>query len=133
MTEIEFLIIDKENSGRRLDNFLFSKFKKVPKSKIYSSIRKAKIKVNDKKSKPDYKLLSNDKVSFPIFVEKKDVSESPNLSNHLEIIKNCIIYDSNKYIVLNKPPNFSVHGGSGLNFGVIELIKKIYKNSENFK
>ncbi len=133
MTEIEFLIIDKENSGRRLDNFLFSKFKKVPKSKIYSSIRKAKIKVNDKKSKPDYKLLSNDKVSFPIFVEKKDVSESPNLSSHLEIIKNCIIYDSNKYIVLNKPPNFSVHGGSGLNFGVIELIKKIYKNSENFK
>ena len=67
------------------------------------------------------------------FLLKKDVSESPNLSSHLEIIKNCIIYDSNKYIVLNKPPNFSVHGGSGLNFGVIELIKKIYKNSENFK
>ena len=99
MTEIEFLIIDKENSGRRLDNFLFSKYRKVPKSKIYSSIRKAKIKVNDKKSKPDYKLLSNDKVSCPIFVEKKDVSESPNLSSHLEIIKNCIIYDSKKYIV----------------------------------
>ncbi len=133
MTEIEFLIIDKENSGRRLDNFLFSKYRKVPKSKIYSSIRKAKIKVNNKKSKPDYKLLSNDKVSCPIFVEKKDVSESPNLSSHLEIIKKCIVYDSNKYIVLNKPPNFSVHGGSGLNFGVIELIKKIYKNSDNFK
>ena len=45
MTEIEFLIIDKENSGRRLDNFLFSKYRKVPKSKIYSSIRKAKIKL----------------------------------------------------------------------------------------
>ena len=56
MIKIEFLIIDQDNSGRRLDNFIFSKYKKVPKSKIYSSIRKAKIKVNGKKSKPDYKL-----------------------------------------------------------------------------
>ena len=55
MIKIEFLIIDQDNSGRRLDNFIFSKYKKVPKSKIYSSIRKAKIKVNGKKSKPDYK------------------------------------------------------------------------------
>ncbi len=54
MIKIEFLIIDQDNSGRRLDNFIFSKYKKVPKSKIYSSIRKAKIKVNGKKSKPDY-------------------------------------------------------------------------------
>ena len=69
MTEIEFLIIDKENSGRRLDNFLFSKYRKVPKSKIYSSIRKAKIKVNDKKSKPDYKLLSNDKRTVETNIE----------------------------------------------------------------
>ena len=49
MVKIEFLIIDEGNSGRRLDNFLLSKYKKVPKSKIYSSIRKAKIKVNQKK------------------------------------------------------------------------------------
>ena len=63
MVKIEFLIIDEGNSGRRLDNFLLSKYKKVPKSKIYSSIRKAKIKVNDRKSKPDYKLIQNDKVN----------------------------------------------------------------------
>ena len=62
MIKIEFLIIDQDNSGRRLDNFIFSKYKKVPKSKIYSSIRKAKIKVNGKKSKPDYKLCEKDKI-----------------------------------------------------------------------
>ena len=133
MVKIEFLIIDEGNSGRRLDNFLLSKYKKVPKSKIYSSIRKAKIKVNDKKSKPDYKLMQNDKVSCPIFTEKKNIGESPNLSNHINIIKNSIIYDSKNYIVINKPPNFSVHGGSGLNFGIIEIVKKIYNHSDEFK
>ena len=133
MIKIEFLIIDQDNSGRRLDNFIFSKYKKVPKSKIYSSIRKAKIKVNGKKSKPDYKLCEKDKISCPAFVEKKSVNDSPNISRHLELIENSIIYDSKNFIVINKPPNFAVHGGSGLNFGVIELIKKIYKYSDDYK
>ena len=59
MSKINFFLVDEDNEGRRLDNFLFSNFKKsIPKSKIYSSIRKAKIKVNGKKSKPDYKLFT---------------------------------------------------------------------------
>ena len=50
MSEINFFIVNKDNDGRRLDNYLFSQFKKgIPKSKIYSSVRKAKIKVNGKK------------------------------------------------------------------------------------
>ena len=52
MSKINFFLVNKDHEGRRLDNFLFSKFKKgIPKSKIYSSIRKAKIKVNGRKTK----------------------------------------------------------------------------------
>ena len=133
MVKINFFLVNDDDKGRRLDNFLFSKFKKnLPKSKIYSSIRKAKIKVNKKKSKPDYKLVSGDKISYPEFTIKAKLSESPNLENHMEIIKESIIYDSERFVVINKPPNYSVHGGSGLNFGVIEIVRKLYKYSENF-
>jgi 23S rRNA pseudouridine955/2504/2580 synthase len=133
MNEINFFLVDKDNEGRRLDNFLFSNFKKnIPKSKIYSSIRKAKIKVNGKKSKPDYKLLCGDKVGYPELVQKADLTDSPNLNDHLDLIKSSIVYDSKNFVVINKPPNYAVHGGSGLNFGVIEIIRKIYKYSENF-
>ena len=133
MVKISFFLVNDDDSGRRLDNFLFSKFKKsLPKSKIYSSIRKAKIKVNQKKSKPDYKLTTGDKISYPEFTIKAKLSESPNLDTHMEVIKNSIIYDSDRFIVINKPPNYAVHGGSGLNFGVIEIIRKLYKYSENF-
>tara|TARA_X000000368_G_scaffold240543_1_gene189955 strand:+ start:178 stop:1089 length:912 start_codon:yes stop_codon:yes gene_type:complete len=133
MVKISFFLVNDDDSGRRLDNFLFSKFKKsLPKSKIYSSIRKAKIKVNQKKSKPDYKLTIGDKISYPEFTIKAKLSESPNLDTHMEVIKNSIIYDSDRFIVINKPPNYAVHGGSGLNFGVIEIIRKLYKYSENF-
>ena len=133
MVKISFFLVKDDDSGRRLDNFLFSKFKKsLPKSKIYSSIRKAKIKVNQKKSKPDYKLTTGDKISYPEFTIKAKLSESPNLDTHMEVIKDSIIYDSDRFIVINKPPNYAVHGGSGLNFGVIEIIRKLYKYSENF-
>ena len=133
MVKISFFLVNDDDSGRRLDNFLFSKFKKsLPKSKIYSSIRKAKIKVNQKKSKPDYKLTAGDKISYPEFTIKAKLSESPNLDTHMEVIKDSIIYDSDRFIVINKPPNYAVHGGSGLNFGVIEIIRKLYKYSENF-
>ena len=132
MIKIEFLIIDQDNSGRRLDNFIFSKYKKVPKSKIYSSIRKAKIKVNGKKSKPDYKLREKDKISCPAFVEKKSVNDSPNISRHLELIENSIIYDSKNFIVINKPPNFAVidlrlEDGNGLD--VVKELSRAKKDS----
>ena len=133
MSKINFFLVDEDNEGRRLDNFLFSNFKKsIPKSKIYSSIRKAKIKVNGKKSKPDYKLLYGDKIGYPELVQKADLTDSPNLNDHIALIKNSIVYDSKNFVVINKPPNYAVHGGSGLNFGVIEIIRKIYKYSENF-
>lgn len=133
MSEINFFIVNKDNDGRRLDNYLFSQFKKgIPKSKIYSSVRKAKIKVNGKKAKPDQKVKDGDKVTYPLLVQKSNISDSPNLQEHLDLIKNSILYDSKNFIVINKPPNYAVHGGSGLNFGIIEIVRKLYKYSENF-
>ena len=59
-------------------------------------------------------------------VQKTDINDSPNLQDHIDLIKDSIIYDSKTFVVLNKPPNYAVHGGSGLNFGIIEIVRKIY-------
>ena len=133
MSEINFLIVNKDNDGRRLDNYLFSYFKKgIPKSKIYSSIRKAKIKVNGRKAKPDQKLSDGDKIGYPPLVQKANLNDSPNLEEHLNLIRDSVIYDSKNFLVINKPPNYAVHGGSGLNFGIIEIVRKLYKYSDDF-
>ena len=111
------------------DKKLFSQFKKsIPKSKIYSSIRKKSIKVNGKRTKADYKIKLGDKITYPNFVIKHSVSNSANLDQHKELIKSAIIYESDRFIVINKPPNYAVHGGSGLNFGIIEIIRMLYTN-----
>ena len=133
MSEINFFIVNKDNDGRRLDNYLFSQFKKgIPKSKIYSSVRKAKIKVNGKKAKPDQKVKDGDKITYPSFEVKHNIRNSGNLDLHINHIKQAIIYESERFIVVNKPPNYAVHGGSGLNFGIIEIVRMLYKYSDDF-
>ena len=57
--------VNNDNAGRRLDNFLISKLKDVPKSKIYRIIRKGEVRVNSSRSKPDYKVKEGDLIRIP--------------------------------------------------------------------
>ena len=53
---VKKLIINKDNEGRRLDNFLLSIYKGVPKTKIYKIIRKGEVRINSSRAKPHSKL-----------------------------------------------------------------------------
>ena len=68
---VKKLIIDQDNSERRLDNFLFSIYKNIPKSKIYNIIRKGEVRVNSKRIKPSYKLKIKDLVRIPPHLNEK--------------------------------------------------------------
>ena len=129
---MKFFIVDTDNEHRRLDNYLISKFKFLPKTKIYSSLRKGSIRVNGRRKKQDYKIMKGDKITTPSFEPKIDLNDSANVDDLLQVIKKEIIYESKNFIVIDKPPNFSVHGGSGLNFGVIEIIRKLYLHSDSY-
>ena len=43
---VKIVEVDVDNEGRRLDNYLISYLKDIPKSKIYKIIRKGEIRVN---------------------------------------------------------------------------------------
>jgi 23S rRNA pseudouridine955/2504/2580 synthase len=62
------LKIDKDNFGRRIDNYLFNIYKSLPKSKIYSMIRKGEIRVNSGRIKPSRKLLLDDEIRIPPYL-----------------------------------------------------------------
>ena len=53
--KVQKITINKDYSGQRLDNFLLNYLKGVPKSKIYSIIRKGEVRVNLKRSKSEVK------------------------------------------------------------------------------
>ncbi|QCI26802.1 RluA family pseudouridine synthase [Buchnera aphidicola (Thelaxes californica)] len=124
-----------KEKNQRIDNFLFKKFNNIPKSMIYKIIRIGKIKINEKKVTPKYKIKKGDIIYFPILkdpIKKKKITISKNLKI-IEYLKKKIIYEDKYLIILNKPSGIAVHGGSGINFGVIETIRKIYPHLDSLE
>lgn len=117
-TKVQLVTIDEDHFEQRIDNFLLTKLKGVPKSMIYRIVRKGEVRVNKKRIKPEYKLQIDDVVRIPpVRMAEKDyrTAPSPKLSKVTQL-EQRIIHEDNHLIVLNKPAGIAVHGGSGVDF-----------------
>jgi len=123
--KVQYLVIDEDSEGQRLDNFLLSKLKGVPKSLIYRVIRKGEVRINKGRAKPERKLQAGDSVRVPpirVSQEKPEVKPSGNLRSLLEA---SVLYESKELMVVNKPSGLAVHGGSGISLGLIESLRQM--------
>ena len=125
-------IVDEEYENTRLDNCLISKLKNLPRSKIYSIIRKGEVRVNGSRSKPDRRLKKDDVIRIPPYrVEER--SQNTASKSLIELLKERIIYNKNSVLILNKPEGLASHGGSGLSLGLIEAVRQMddkFKNAQ---
>lgn len=120
--QVQFVEINEDNLHQRIDNFLLSKLKGTPKSLIYRIIRKGEVRVNKKRIKPDYKLKLADTVRIPpIRLDDKPPQHIQN--DRYDFIEQLILYEDERLLVVNKPHGMAVHGGSGINFGLIEVLR----------
>ncbi|MBO9490766.1 23S rRNA pseudouridine(955/2504/2580) synthase RluC [Endozoicomonas sp. G2_1] len=123
--QVRFFTVDGDDAGQRIDNFLLKTLKGVPKSMIYRLLRKGEIRVNKKRTKPDYKLAADDTIRVaPIRVSEQKTPVSTQL-NSVASLEQKILFEDELFIVLNKPSGMAVHGGSGVNFGVIEALRAL--------
>lgn len=123
--KVQLVEITEENSDQRLDNFLITQLKGVPKTRIYRIIRKGEVRVNKGRINNKYRLKVGDVVRIPpvrVAVRDNEVDLQPTLKHSLE---QEIIYEDDVLIVLNKPSGFAVHGGSGISSGVIEGLRSL--------
>ncbi|WP_199608796.1 23S rRNA pseudouridine(955/2504/2580) synthase RluC [Flocculibacter collagenilyticus] len=132
--KVQFIDIEEDYAGQRIDNYLRTFLKGVPKSKIYRIIRKGEVRVNKKRVKPEYKLQSGDVVRIPPVTvsESQDTAPSKNLSM-VSSLESHILYEDKALIVLNKPSGMAVHGGSGLSFGVIEALRSLRPEAKHLE
>lgn len=125
-------IVDAEYQNTRLDNCLISKLKGLPRSKIYSIIRKGEVRVNGSRSKPDRRLKISDVIRIPPYRIEEKTLNSPSKSL-ISLLKESIIYNENSVLILDKPAGIASHGGSGLKLGLIEAVRQIdskFKNAQ---
>ena len=125
-------IVEEEYQNTRLDNCLISRLKGLPRSKIYSIIRKGEVRVNGSRSKPDRRLKISDVIRIPPYRIEEKTLNSPSKSL-ISLLKESIIYNENSVLILDKPAGIASHGGSGLKLGLIEAVRQIdskFKNAQ---
>ena len=116
--------VDEHHAGQRIDNFLFSQFTKIPKSRVYRALRSGEVRVNKGRVKPVYRVKLGDIVRLPP-IEQNDTIKTPAIvpSQLKEQLENLIIFEDEYLLVVNKPAGIAVHSGSGDRIGVIEAFR----------
>lgn len=122
---VQFITIRAEQAGQRIDNFLITLEKGVPKSRIYRALRKGEVRVNKGRIKQTYKLQAGDEVRVPP-LRVIDKTGTVHVSDSLaQILRQQILYEDDYLLALNKPEGLAVHAGTQIQTGVIEALKKL--------
>jgi 23S rRNA pseudouridine955/2504/2580 synthase len=120
---VRLVTVADERDGQRIDNFLSSQLKGVPKSLVYRLLRTGQVRINGKRAKPDTRVSGGDEVRIPpVRVAAAGEPVRPGKSL-LQRIGQSIIFEDRDFLVIDKPAGLASHGGSGLDFGAIELLR----------
>lgn len=131
-TSVVFKTIDENDAGQRIDNYLARTLKGVPRSYLYRILRRGEIRVNKGRINPAYKLQEGDVVRIPpVRYEeaKSSLVPSSNL-NLVQSLKERILFENSDILVVDKPAMLAVHGGSGIEFGLIEALRALYPDQK---
>jgi 23S rRNA pseudouridine955/2504/2580 synthase len=122
---VRHIQIDAEQAGGRLDQFLLRLFGSVPRSRVYRWVRKGEVRVNGHRAGPALRLALNDKVRLPPVHLEPEGAPRRVPRALLERLRQAILAEDDRLLVINKPSGMAVHGGSGVSFGVIEVLRAL--------
>jgi 23S rRNA pseudouridine955/2504/2580 synthase len=123
MSRVQWLEVNDEEAGQRLDNYLMKHLKKVPKTLVYRIIRKGEVRVNKGRCQASQRVQAGDVVRVPPVILPAEGQVVAPPKNQVERIEQYILYEDKDLLAVNKPSGIAVHGGSGVSWGLIELVR----------
>ena len=129
-----YVVVDEENDGRRIDNFLHSELPRVPRGRIYRLLRRGEVRVDGARARAGRRLRAGEAIRIPPLASGAATSPSensapPKLRAGHRRLDGTILYEDDRLLVLCKPSGLAVHGGSGVAYGVIELLRSARPNA----
>jgi len=122
-TKVQWVTVDEDMAGQRVDNFLMARLRGVPKGVVYRIIRKGEVRVNKGRVKQSSRLQAGDVVRIPPVVQQNK-PEQPKPGDRVQaVMESAVVFENDDMLVVNKPSGIAVHGGSGLSFGLIEVLR----------
>ncbi len=122
-TSVQHFEVTEDEAGQRLDNYVQKHLGGVPRTRVYRVIRKGEVRVNGKRAGPETRLNVSDKIRIPPVrvLPAADPAKPP--ADLLTRIREAIVHEDERLLVIDKPAGIAVHGGSGVSFGVIEALR----------
>lgn len=129
-TEVRHVKIEKDDEGRRLDNYLISQLPKIPKTHIYRLLRKGEVRINRGRVKQSYRLKVGDLLRIPpIYLDSRENTKKqlPTPSAQLlKKLKQSILFENEDFLIIDKPHGLAVHGGTGISATLINALNRLY-------
>ena len=122
-------IVVKDHIGQRLDNFLIRELRPVPRSRIMQMIRRGEVRVNARRARVGLRLAEGDRIRVPPVIRQEPPAKHirDSLRKH---IQECVIYEDDRLIVVNKPAGLSVHAGGTVRVGLIDVVRSLYESDQ---
>jgi len=126
---IKIYSVTKDFANTRLDKWYKKNICHIPQSLFEKTIRRGKIKVNNKKQSSGYKLQLNDKIAIVNFNPSSNKKLKSNFNykpSKKEVVatSNFIIENNENFIVINKPAGISVQSGTKSKRNILDILKK---------
>ncbi len=117
--------IDERSAGQRIDNFLITELKGVPRTLVYRILRSGEVRINGGRAKPSDRVEMGDVVRIPPLRLPEPSAQPVAGAGLTRALDDAILYEDDHLLVINKPAGLAVHGGSGVSLGVIETLRQM--------
>lgn len=120
---VRLVVVPDDREGQRIDNFLSGQLKGVPRSLIYRILRTGQVRINGKRAKPDARLSAGDEVRIPPVRTAQEGEGRVAPPALVKRVAQAVLFEDKDFLVIDKPAGVASHGGSGVAFGAIELLR----------
>ncbi|MDH3375723.1 MAG: RluA family pseudouridine synthase [Gammaproteobacteria bacterium] len=123
---VEYVTIDENHGGQRLDNYLLSRLNGVPRSVVYRVIRSGQVRINMRRVAPASRLAVGDVVRVPPLTRRIGQTRRPGVPADVRAMaQSGVLYEDDDMLVINKPAGVASHAGTGIAVGVIEGLRQL--------
>lgn len=122
---VKWVNVEPDMAGQRIDNFLITLLKGAPKTLVYRILRKGEVRVNKKRVKAPYRIQPGDVIRIPPVRLPDEKTPAPVSKGLAANLADSILYEDEQLLIINKPSGLAVHGGSGVNLGLIEALRQL--------
>ena len=121
---VRYIEVTEDEAGQRIDNYLITRLKGVPKSRIYRILRSGEVRVNSGRVDASRKVQAGDRIRIPpVRVAERGEAEPP---PHYDL---PVLHEDEFLLAIDKPSGIAVHGGSGVAHGVIESLRAMRREA----